>query len=146
MSNFKILDTFTTRLLASLNTIANLNCIRDGGVVASTARNTSRAKTIKLTFTQPNYTFTTAGLYNLLIGLLYPTIQDYTGGTIEGTLRLPFSDTFSDAASIIRQFRLTKSAPTTIVYIYMCFTLVEIRNLLYIDCLILNEGSNNYQA
>lgn len=81
-----------------------------------TSRTISHARSIKLTFANPEYTFSDTGLTDLLTGLLYPEIQDFTGGTVNGKLLLPFSDNFVSASKIIRNFQLSKANPKSVIF------------------------------
>ena len=121
--NFKV-----TRDLVFNNLDVTQSLIVDGVNISSpdhtdeekilvTNRNISQALSIKLTFTSPNYTFLESGLQNLLTGLIYSVIQDFTGGTVEGRLILPYSDTSSAAATVISQFQLTETNPESVVFI-----------------------------
>jgi hypothetical protein len=85
--------------------------------LAISARNISQAQTIKLTFPNPEYTLPMSGLQDLFTGLIYPSIQDYTGGTIEGRIVLPYTDTSNSAAAIINQFKLSGNTPSSAVFV-----------------------------
>ena len=112
-----------------VNRDGSLNRLRVGGVgvpstalsdeekVLLTSRTISQARSIKLTFVDSVYTFSDTGLQDLLTGLLYPEIQDFTGGTVNGRLMLPFSDTSISAAKLIRQFQLTSRNNETVIFV-----------------------------
>lgn len=85
--------------------------------IATTATNVSNASTIKLTYTVPTYTLPVTGLQELASGRIYPTIDDFTGATVIGEIRLPLDDSPNSAARIISQLRLTPANPTTVIYI-----------------------------
>lgn len=115
MSYFKVINTNFNNISAFLNTREFIN-LRDAEKTAAKARNISNATTIKLTYSENDYTLPAKGLHDLLVGLINPSIQDYTGGSVEGYLRLPYSDSHSSAARIIQQFKLSGSRPRSVVY------------------------------
>jgi hypothetical protein len=89
----------------------------DKGRLLASNRNISIAQTIKLTFPEPEYIFFQTGLQDLFTGKIYSTIQDYTGGTVEGRLVLPFADTGTAASIILNQFKLTTTTPDSVIFI-----------------------------
>lgn len=104
-------------LCSLITTPKYINYIHDEGILLSTAANTSNSQIITLTFSNPSYIFSETGLQNILLGSLYNVINDYTGGTVEGDLILPFWDTSNDAAILINQFRLSPTNPMSVIYI-----------------------------
>jgi hypothetical protein len=96
------------RLLEQVNAIT---------IEASTAQSTSSNQRIHLTYQQPQYDFTDTGLLDILTGVLEKTIYDYTGGSINGILQLPYADTPANAASLISQFQISNLYPLSAIYI-----------------------------
>lgn len=94
-----------------------IKCVYNNGKLLTTAMNTSNSQIITLTFSNPNYTFSENGLQDLLLGSVFNIINDYTGGSEDGTLILPLSDTSNNAAKLINQFRLSPTNPMSVVFI-----------------------------
>lgn len=104
-------------LCTLISTQKYINFVNNEGKLLRTAINTSNAEIITLTFPNPSYIFSQFGLQNILLGSVYNIINDYTGGTVEGNLILPFSDTNDDASILIDQFRLSPTNPMSVIYI-----------------------------
>lgn len=90
--------------------------IHDEGKLYAKSRLCS-VETILLTCENPTYTFNNTGLLDLCLGLICPTIQDATNASTPGDLILPYTDTPSDAAQLIDQFKLHEGYPCTYLFI-----------------------------
>ena len=115
--NFRVTRDGIFNNLAVEGIILPSSAFSNEGKLLVASRNISQAQSIKLTFPSPDYIFSGTGLQDLFTGLIYSTIQDFTGGSVEGKLILPYSDTNNAAAMLINQFRLTKTTPSSVVFI-----------------------------
>ena len=115
--NFRVSRDGTFNNLAVDGIILPSSVFSDEGKLLVISRNISQAQSIKLTFPAPDYIFSGTGLQDLFTGLIYSVVQDFTGGSVEGKLILPYSDTSNAAAMVINQFSLTKTTPSSVVFI-----------------------------